>query len=367
MYKVFVKVHKAVNTGSTVHLVSPLQWSLRDNLFPRINRSEKLPQIVLVEEGIAKSFTMALSASPVSANLHDNDDDCHSPVPLGPEITKTTQAATDTATGSVKTPAPQPVPPPAYSAFPKNQIKLILWVASFAATFSPLSSFIFFPAIDDLARALDVSVGQVNLTITSYMIVAGLAPAILGDLADNIGRRMVYIFMMAVYCIANVGLALQSNWTALFLLRMLQSTGSAGMCHGDHRPSMNHIKTRYLDWMTGSLFRVTLCSRKKRLDANRSHQQPLRSDTVLCRMLLRHLNAADLSLVLLSGKNTCSNPHPVIRTGTKHTLTLITSNRGTVPTSRRPSALFWAVPLPATPDGAGSLAFLPYHQASACS
>lgn len=117
---------------------------------------------------------------------------------------------------------------PAYSAFSKNQITLILCLASFAASFSPLSSFIFFPAIDDLAQALDVSAGRVNLTITSYMIVAGLAPAILGDLADNIGRRMIYLFMMIIYCIANTGLALQTNWTALFLLRMLQSTGSAG-------------------------------------------------------------------------------------------------------------------------------------------
>ncbi|OIW27702.1 MFS general substrate transporter [Coniochaeta ligniaria NRRL 30616] len=122
------------------------------------------------------------------------------------------------------------VPPaalPAYSIFTRNQIILVLCLASFAATFSPLSSFIFFPAIDDLSRALDVSVGRVNLTITSYMIVAGLAPAILGDLADNIGRRAVYLFMMSVYCIANIGLALQRSWTALFLLRMLQSAGSA--------------------------------------------------------------------------------------------------------------------------------------------
>lgn len=117
---------------------------------------------------------------------------------------------------------------PAYSIFARDQILLVLCLASFAATFSPLSSFIFFPAIDDLSRALDVSVGRVNLTITSYMIVAGLAPAILGDLADNIGRRTVYLFMMAIYCIANIGLALQSTWTALFLLRMLQSAGSAG-------------------------------------------------------------------------------------------------------------------------------------------
>ncbi|KAL3608850.1 hypothetical protein FPOAC2_03861 [Fusarium poae] len=59
------------------------------------------------------------------------------------------------------------------------------------------------------------------------MIVAGLAPAILGDLADKVGRRIVYIFMMTTYCTANIGLALQSDWSALFVLRMLQSAGSA--------------------------------------------------------------------------------------------------------------------------------------------
>ncbi|PWI64188.1 hypothetical protein PCL_12051 [Purpureocillium lilacinum] len=122
--------------------------------------------------------------------------------------------------------APIPLPPP-YSVFTRRQHVLVLCLASYAASFSPLSSFIFFPAIDDLSQALQVPVGRINLTITSYMIVAGLAPALLGDLADKIGRRPVYLFMMSVYCVANVGLALQNNWTALFLLRMLQSCGSA--------------------------------------------------------------------------------------------------------------------------------------------
>jgi MFS family permease len=132
--------------------------------------------------------------------------------------------------GSLAEPCPDdPVAAlPSYSSLTRREKILVLCLASFAATFSPLSSFIFFPAIDDLSQALHVSVGRVNLTITSYLIVAGLAPAILGDLADKIGRRIVYLFMMAVYCIANVGLALQSDWTALFLLRMMQSAGSAG-------------------------------------------------------------------------------------------------------------------------------------------
>ena len=79
-----------------------------------------------------------------------------------------------------------PVLPP-YSTFTKRQKTFILYLVSFAATFSPLSSFIFFPAIDALSRSLHVSVGKINLTITSYMIVAGLAPAIMGDMADMMG------------------------------------------------------------------------------------------------------------------------------------------------------------------------------------
>lgn len=177
------------------------------------------------------------------------------------------------------------IPPPAYSTFPPKQITLIIFLASFAGTFSPLSSFIFFPAIDDLARALDVSVGKVNLTVTSYMIVSGLAPAILGDLADNIGRRMVYLAMMAVYCSANIGLAFQKNWTALFLLRMLQSAGSAGTWLG---PSDG-----YYCWKS--------CSRSRVLTAV---QLPSRWGTVSSRTLLRHLSVEDSSLRSSLGKQT---------------------------------------------------------------
>ncbi|KAH7357456.1 major facilitator superfamily domain-containing protein [Pyrenochaeta sp. MPI-SDFR-AT-0127] len=114
-----------------------------------------------------------------------------------------------------------------YSTFSKRQKWLIIFLSTFAASFSPLSSFIFFPAITSLSEALDVSISKINLTITSYMIIAAIAPAILGDLADTIGRRPVYLVMLGVYLCANVGLAVQRNWAALFVLRMVQSFGSA--------------------------------------------------------------------------------------------------------------------------------------------
>ena len=92
-----------------------------------------------------------------------------------------------------------------------------------------MSSFIFFPAVNTLFKCLHVSVGKVNLTITSYIIIASIAPAVVGDLADVTGRRTVYLITLGIDCAANVGLAVQNGWIALFLMRMLQSAGSAGI------------------------------------------------------------------------------------------------------------------------------------------
>lgn len=115
-----------------------------------------------------------------------------------------------------------------YSRFTGWQKRLIVLLITFAATFSPLSSFIFFPAIKALSSSLAVSVEKINLTITSYMIVSGIAPALMGDIADMTGRRIVYLLTFSIYLAANIGLAVQSSWTALFLLRMLQSAGGSG-------------------------------------------------------------------------------------------------------------------------------------------
>lgn len=117
-----------------------------------------------------------------------------------------------------------------YSHFTIIQKRLIVFIITFAATFSPLSSFIFFPAINALSQSLHVSVQNINLTIISYMIVSGIAPAVLGDIADRTGRRVVYLLTFTIYLAANVGLALQKGWTVLFVLRMLQSAGGAGAC-----------------------------------------------------------------------------------------------------------------------------------------
>ncbi|KAI0188996.1 major facilitator superfamily domain-containing protein [Xylaria flabelliformis] len=116
-----------------------------------------------------------------------------------------------------------------YTVFTPGQKRSINLQSSFAAMFSTLSSYIYFPALVPIAKDLHVSIALINLTVTSYLIVAAIAPAFMGDLADQGGRRPVYILMFLLMLGANIGMALQTSYPALLVLRTLQSAGSSGL------------------------------------------------------------------------------------------------------------------------------------------
>ena len=145
--------------------------------------------------------------------------------PLGlPIAAPSEQANINTENASTNNLAEAELP---YTIFTKPQkLSIVLLVAS-ASVYSPLSSFIYYPALTAVANDLNTTLSKVNLTMTSYMIVSGVAPMILGSMADQLGRRPVYLFMFSVYTLANIGLALQTSYPALLVLRMLQSAGGS--------------------------------------------------------------------------------------------------------------------------------------------
>ena len=59
---------------------------------------------------------------------------------------------------------------PPYSIFSGAEKVFYAWVASMAAFSSPVSSSIYYPALTVLASDLHTSVGNINLTITTYMV-----------------------------------------------------------------------------------------------------------------------------------------------------------------------------------------------------
>ncbi|KAF2155024.1 MFS general substrate transporter, partial [Myriangium duriaei CBS 260.36] len=120
------------------------------------------------------------------------------------------------------------IAPPLYSVFTLNQKRFIVAMAAMGGFFSAMSANIYFPALNPLAKEFHVTPTLINLTITGYQIFQGLAPLMVGDLADMAGRRPAYLLCFVIYIGANVGLAMCPNYTALFILRCMQSSGSSG-------------------------------------------------------------------------------------------------------------------------------------------
>lgn len=117
---------------------------------------------------------------------------------------------------------------PLHTVFTRPQRIFIVTMISLGAFFSPLSGQIYFPAIPNIVHDYHTTTGRINLTITTYMILQGLAPTIMGTFGDTTGRRPAFILAFAIYVAANVGLATQRSYAALLALRCLQSAGSSG-------------------------------------------------------------------------------------------------------------------------------------------
>lgn len=116
---------------------------------------------------------------------------------------------------------------PLYSIFTRRIKLYIIVMTTLATFFSPLSSFIYLPALTPIAETYNRSLGDINLSVTVYQILQATAPLLFGDLSDQIGRRPIYMATFSIYIGANIGLALQKSYAALLVLRALQSAGSS--------------------------------------------------------------------------------------------------------------------------------------------
>ncbi|TQN68733.1 Itaconate transport protein [Colletotrichum shisoi] len=117
---------------------------------------------------------------------------------------------------------------PAYSVFTPSTKRWIAFMAAVACFVPPMSANIYYPVLAPIADDLGVSFALVNLTVTSYMVLQAISPTIFGDFGDMAGRRPAFLVAFTIYLVACVGLALQRNYAALLVLRMLQSGGSSG-------------------------------------------------------------------------------------------------------------------------------------------
>jgi MFS transporter, DHA1 family, multidrug resistance protein len=92
----------------------------------------------------------------------------------------------------------------------------------------PLTTDMYLPSLPDIARQLDASTAQVQLTISSYLVGFAVAQIFYGPLSDRHGRKVVLVAAFALYCAASLVCALSTSIEMLIVARAAQALGSAG-------------------------------------------------------------------------------------------------------------------------------------------
>ncbi|KAK8091675.1 hypothetical protein PG997_002036 [Apiospora hydei] len=115
-----------------------------------------------------------------------------------------------------------------YTAFSLTYRWYLTLLLGYLCLASSLTANIYFPLISLLAEQYHTSIQGINLTITIYVVMQGIAPSLFSPLSDTLGRRPVYIASFALYTAASLGLALSHHsYASLVVLRALQSMGGS--------------------------------------------------------------------------------------------------------------------------------------------
>lgn len=93
--------------------------------------------------------------------------------------------------------------------------------------FPQISESIFTPILPALSRAMRVSAGQSQLTMSTYFVAFAIGVLCWGQYADLRGRRPAMLGGLVLYLVGNLGLYLSPNITWLLVCRLLQAFGAS--------------------------------------------------------------------------------------------------------------------------------------------
>ncbi len=104
---------------------------------------------------------------------------------------------------------------------------LTLLLAGLSAV-GPLTTDMYLPSLPDIARLLDATTAQGQLTISSYLIGFAVGQIVYGPLSDRHGRKPVLLGAVALYGVASLACALSNSIGMLIAARFVQALGGCG-------------------------------------------------------------------------------------------------------------------------------------------
>lgn len=92
----------------------------------------------------------------------------------------------------------------------------------------PVSTDMYLPSLPDIGRLLRAPPGEVQLTLSAYLVGFAIGQIFYGPLSDRYGRKPVLIISLGVYCLGSIVCALAPNIEMLIASRVLQAVGACG-------------------------------------------------------------------------------------------------------------------------------------------
>ena len=105
---------------------------------------------------------------------------------------------------------------------------LLLALLALLSAFTPLSIDMYLPALPIITVDLHGTAGDIQLTLSAFMIAFGLGQIFYGPAGDRFGRRPVILGGLCVYVLTSIGCAFAGEAMQLVLLRLLQGLAACG-------------------------------------------------------------------------------------------------------------------------------------------
>ena len=93
------------------------------------------------------------------------------------------------------------------------------------ATISPFSIDMYLPGFTAIAKDLNTTIDQVQLSLTSYMFGISIGQMFYGPLLDRFGRKRPLYIGLVIYILSSIGCALTLSVESLIVIRFLQPIG----------------------------------------------------------------------------------------------------------------------------------------------
>ncbi|KAF2177631.1 MFS general substrate transporter [Zopfia rhizophila CBS 207.26] len=116
-----------------------------------------------------------------------------------------------------------------YHVFTPRAKWAVVILVAVAGLFTDLSWSAYVPALDAISRDLNITPATVSLTLTSYLLIQGIAPLLWTPLSNNKGRRPTYIYTFIIYIFSNFALSISPNLATLLIFRSFQAFGSTSL------------------------------------------------------------------------------------------------------------------------------------------